>query len=146
MKKLILLFLVVNTLAANAQSKDEKALVERTYLLSHTIFGSKDSIALQDLFAGKLTYGHSSGKIETRQEAIAAISHNKSAYRDTSVSNIKLIIDDDVAVVRHLFKANENKPDGTVSPLNFTMMLVWIKEKGKWKLMGRQAVKIAETK
>lgn len=126
-----------------AQSKDEKALVERTYLLSHTVFGSKDSLMLEDLFAKKATYGHSHGNLQTREQAIASISKNKSKYTDTAVSNVQVLAyDDDVAIVRHLFKARENKVDGTVSPLNFTMMLVWVKEKKKWRLFGRQAVSL----
>ena len=135
-------FLIVG-LIGFAQSKDEKALVERTYLLSHTVFGSKDSLTLEDLFAKKASYGHSGGKVETREEAVRNISKNKSIYKDTAVSNISVVVNDDVAIVRHLFKANENKVDGTVTPLNFTMMLIWIKEKGKWRLMGRQAVKLS---
>ena len=126
-----------------AQSRHEKALIERTYLLSHTVFGSKDSLTLEDLFAKKASYGHSGGKVETRAEAVHNISKNKSVYKDTAVSNISVVINDDVAIVRHLFKANENKADGTVTPLNFTMMLVWVKEKGKWRLAGRQAVKLS---
>jgi len=126
-----------------AQSKDEKAIVERTYLLSHTVFGSKDSLTLEDLFAKKASYGHSHGNLQTRQQAIASISKNKSKYTDTAVSNIQVLMDDDdVAIVRHLFKAKENKVDGTVTPLNFSMMLVWVKEKKKWRLMGRQAVSL----
>lgn len=125
-----------------SQSKAEKALIERTYLLSHTVFGSKDSLTLEDLFAKKATYGHSGGKIETREEAITAISKGRSVYTDTAVSNINIIINDDVAVVRHLFKAKETKADGTVTPLNLSMMMVWVKQKGKWRLMGRQAVKL----
>jgi hypothetical protein len=140
---LFIIALITSTFFAVAQSKNEIALIERTYLLSHTIFGSKDSLALEDLFAKKASYGHSGGKVETRAEAVAAISKNKSVYTDTAVSNISVVINDDVAVVRHLFKAKENKVDGTVSPLNFTMMLVWVKEKGKWRLMGRQAVKLS---
>ena len=140
---LFIIALITSTFFAVAQSKNEKALIERTYLLSHTIFGSKDSLALEDLFAKKASYGHSGGKVETRAEAVAAISKNKSIYTDTAVSNISVVINDDVAVVRHLFKAKENKVDGTVTPLNFTMMLVWVKEKGKWRLMGRQAVKLS---
>jgi ketosteroid isomerase-like protein len=125
-----------------AQSRQEKVLVERTYLLSQTVFGTKDSAMAEDLFAKKASYGHSSGKIETREQAIAGITGNKSAYRDTAVSNISVIsADDEVAIVRHLFKANEYKADGTVAPLNLAIMLVWVKEKGKWRLMGRQAVK-----
>src|SRR6478736_9970622 len=86
-----------------AQSKDEKALIERTYLLSHTVFGTKDSMTIEDLFAKKASYGHSGGKIQTRQEAIEGIVHNKSIYSDTAVSNISITLNDDVAIVRHLF-------------------------------------------
>jgi hypothetical protein len=134
---------LIAALVGFGQSKDEKALVERTYLLSHTVFGSKDSLTLEDLFAKKASYGHSGGKVETRAEAVHNISKNKSVYKDTAVSNISVLINDHVAIVRHLFKANENKVDGTVTPLNFAMMLVWVKEKGKWRLAGRQAVKLS---
>ena len=136
--------LLLAGLAGLAQSKDEKAIIERTYLLSHTVFGTKDSATTEDLFAKQATYGHSSGLIQNRAEAIAGIAKNKSYYTDTAVSNIRVIIkEDDVAIVRYLFKANEHKADGTIAPLNFTMMLVWVKEKGKWRLMGRQAVKLS---
>ncbi len=142
-KTVIITTLLLSCLAGFSQSKDEKALVERTYLLSHTIFGSKDSAALEDLFAKKATYGHSHGNLQTREQAIAAISKNKSRYTDTAVSNVQILqYDDDVAIVRHLFKAKENKADGTVTPLDFTMMLVWVKEKKTWRLLGRQAVSL----
>ena len=146
MKNLLVLIFLVIAFESNAQSKDEKALIERTYLLSHTIFGTKDSVTLEDLFAKKASYGHSGGKIQNRKEAVEGAAHNKSTYSDTTLSNISTIIDDDVAVVRHLFKAVEHTVDGKEVPLNFTMMLVWVKEKGKWRLMGRQAVKVTEAK
>jgi len=143
MKKLLVIIFVATAIISNAQSKQEKELIERTYLLSHTVFGTKDSLTLEDLFAKQASYGHSHGNLQTRAEAIKGISQNKSKYTDTSVTILKVIIEDDVAIVRHLFKANENKADGTVTPLNFTMMLVWVKEKGKWRLMGRQAVSVS---
>jgi len=143
MKKLIVILLVLNAFAVSAQSKSEKAVIERTYLLSHTVFGTKDSMTLEDLFAKKASYGHSGGKIETRSEAIAGVSHNKSIYTDTAVTNINVIIEDKVAVVRHLFKATETNKEGKVTPLNFSMLLVWVKEKGEWRLMARQAVKLS---
>src|SRR5215203_5884630 len=143
MKNLLVLIFLVIAFESNAQSKDEKALIERTYLLSHTVFGTKDSMTLEGLFAKKASYGHSHGNLQTREQAIAGISKNKSKYTDTAVSNIQVLInDDDVAIVRHLFKAKENKVDGAVTPLNFAMMLVWVKEKKKWRLMGRQAVSL----
>ncbi len=140
MKKLITLLLLVFNVACIAQGKDEKQLLANTYLLSHTVFGNKDSLSLEKLFAHKLTYGHSKGKIETRSEAIRGIVNNTSKYTDTSVSNIKVTLHKKTAIVRHSFKAKEVKQDGATVPLNFAMMLVWVKQKGNWRLMGRQAV------
>lgn len=142
MKQAFFAFFLLCALAGFGQSRDEKALVERTYLLSHTVFGTKDSLTLEDLFARKATYGHSHGNLQTREQAIAGISRNRSRYTDTSLTNIQVLVKDDAAIVRYLFKAKENKTDGTVTPLNFSMMLVWVKEKKKWRLMGRQAVSL----
>ena len=142
MKNVVFVFLLAIGFAANAQSKKEKELIARTYLLSHTVFGTKDSLTLEDMFAKNASYGHSGGKIQNRREAIDGCAQNKSTYTDTAVSNISVTFGDDVAIVRHLFKAVEHTVDGRNVPLNFTMMLVWVKEKGKWRLMGRQAVKL----
>ena len=142
MKRIIAFVLLFGVATANAQVKDEKELIKKTYLLSNTVFGTKDSLTLESLFAPTATYGHSHGKIQTRKEAIDGICHNQSVYTDTSIANIKVIFEGNTAIVRYLYKAKENKKDGTVVPLNFTMMLVWVKEKNKWKLFGRQAVSL----
>jgi hypothetical protein len=141
MKWISFIFLLV-ALNVNAQTKAEQQLIQRTYLLSHTVFGSKDSATLNDLFAKTLSYGHSHGKLQTRSEALSGISKNTSTYTDTALSNIKVLINDKVAIVRHLFVAKEVKKDGSITPLNFSMLLVWVKEKGKWRLMARQAVSV----
>ena len=143
MKKILLIIFVLTCEGIYAQSKEEQELVQKTYLLSHTVFGTKDSSTLEDLFARTTTYGHSHGNVQTRKEAIDGISHNQSNYSDTAVSNISVIFaNDNMAIVRHLFKANEHTKDGKTVPLNFSMMLVWVKEKGHWKLFGRQAVNL----
>ncbi len=144
MKKIIafvfLFGIVTVTIAQN--EKDEKMLIKKTYLLSATVFGTKDSLTLEKLFAKTATYGHSHGKVQTKKEAVDGIVHNQSIYTDTAISNIKVMFEDNTAIVRYLFKAKENKKDGTIVPLNFTMMLVWVKEKNEWKLFGRQAVSL----
>ena len=141
-KSFIILFFLFSSAIVFAQSKDEKELTEKTYLLSHTVFGTKDSATLDGLLAKTVSYGHSHGNLQTREEMIKGVSHNLSNYTDTAVSNIKIFMEDNTAIVRYLFKAKENKKDGTVTDLNFSMLLVWIKEKSVWKLMGRQAVSL----
>jgi Domain of unknown function (DUF4440) len=147
MKKFTYIVAVFFLLAAgnvSAQSaRDEQEITEKTELLSATIFGTKDSLTLESLFASKASYGHSHGNLQTREEAIKSISKNKSIYKDASVKDIKVIFGaKKTAIARYLFDANENKTDGTVTALHFSMMLVWVKEKNKWKLFGRQAVSI----
>ncbi|MEO6612431.1 MAG: nuclear transport factor 2 family protein [Chitinophagaceae bacterium] len=145
MKKINYYFVLLGLLAALqtvAQSaKDEQQIIARTQLLSQTIFGTKDSLILKDLFARTVSYGHSHGNLQTRQEAIAGIAKNRSVYKDTSLKDIQVIFGTKkTAIVRYLFDANENKTDGTVTALHFSMMLVWVKEDDDWKLFGRQAV------
>lgn len=125
--------------AACAQS-DEKELRGKTHLLSRTVFGTKDSVTLEKLLAQTVSYGHSHGNLQTRDEMIKGVVHNQSRYTDTLVSNMKIFMEDKTAIVRYLFKAKENKKDGSVTDLNLSIMLVWIKEKKEWRLMGRQAV------
>lgn len=144
MKKLIPSLLLLISCSLQAQTKDEQVLIAKTYLLSHTVFGSKDSLTLEKLLAKQVTYGHSHGNLQNRKQMIDGAVHNQSTYSDTAVSDIKVIAEGNTAIVRYLFRANENKKDGTVVPLNFTIMLVWIKEKGDWKLMGRQAVSLVK--
>ncbi|MDQ6844068.1 MAG: hypothetical protein M3Z92_06935 [Bacteroidota bacterium] len=87
MKKLFVIISFFTWKALNAQSNDEKEIIQKTYLLSHTIFGTKDSLALEGLFARTATYGHSHGKIQNRGEAIDGAMHNQSFYTDTSRPN-----------------------------------------------------------
>jgi hypothetical protein len=50
--------------------------------LNDAIFIKKDSVALDGLMAEKVTYGHSSGKIENRPEMIAGAIHSPSTYKN----------------------------------------------------------------
>jgi predicted Zn-dependent peptidase len=143
MKKIALLISLILSISAFAQPKSQNELTAKTYLLSHTIFGTKDSTTLENLFAKTLSYGHSHGNVQTRQEALKSITTNKSTYTDTSITNITHLINGKTAITRYFFKANENKVNGTISKLDFAMVLVWVKEKRNWKLLGRQAAYIA---
>jgi ketosteroid isomerase-like protein len=143
MRSWITILFVSISIVVNAQSKSTIEVLGRTRLLQNTVFGLKDSLTLEDLFAKDATYGHSSGKVETRSEAIRNIVRNRSVYeKSDDVAGYNITMQDDVAVVRHLFEATEKKEDGSESKLKLSLMLVWVKEKGKWKLLARQAIKV----
>ncbi|HEV8513376.1 MAG TPA: hypothetical protein VGQ59_08865, partial [Cyclobacteriaceae bacterium] len=64
MKYNIALLLIIVVVTTNAQN-DEKELTKKTYLLSRTIFGTKDTVTLGKLLAKTVSYGHSHGNVET---------------------------------------------------------------------------------
>ena len=145
MKSLLTILLLLNSFFVVAQkgSKREIKAIANTILLEQTVFGSKDSATLEGLFAKNATYAHSSGKVETRNEAISNIVRNKSVYikKDTA-ANYEVKSFKDSTIVSHLFIATETKPDGTQSALRLRLDLVWIKEKKNWKLYRRKATRI----
>ena len=142
MKYCLVILLSVISVFANAQSKETAQVLARTKLLEQTVFGTKDSLTLEGLFAKSMTYGHSSGKIETREEAIKNIVKNKSVYTEPITADYDTKNNGDSIVTTHVFKSMETKADGTQSILNISIELVWAKEQKKWKVFRRQATKI----
>jgi len=143
-QNLFLIVMLVSCSLAIGQSKDETEILANSRRLHQAIFGNKDSAALGQLFARTLTYGHSNGRIQNREEAIDGIIHNKSTYTDTSLKSYNVMINDDAAVVRYVIRETETNAEGKAVPLRLAIMLVWVEEKGKWKLFGRQAVRLTE--
>lgn len=142
MKKFFVVLLLFSSVTVWAQNKDEIAVLANTRSLFQTVFGSKDSVTLEKLFAKELSYGHSGGKLENRQQALQSIVHNASTYANQEMGPVQVWIKDKTAVTRHTMSANETTKDGKVNALKLHLMLVWVKEKGGWKLIARQAVKV----
>jgi hypothetical protein len=137
-----ILFFLYAVVGFAQPSKKERQVLANSSLLMQTVFGTKDSLVLEKLFASTLSYVHSSGKSETREQALHGIVNNKSVYTETGPPNgYKISANGDSLVVKHIFQATEKKTDGSESLLNLLIEMVWIQEKGDWKLARRQATK-----
>ncbi|MDI3395589.1 nuclear transport factor 2 family protein [Pseudomonas sp. V98_8] len=119
-----------------AADKDvAKAVDHLTQAMLH-----KDIAELNALTAENLSYGHSSGKIQDKQQFIADIETGKSAFKTLEMQNQTITVSGDVALVRHHFSAQALK--GTeVVPTEIENFQIWQKQSGKWLLVGRQAFK-----
>jgi ketosteroid isomerase-like protein len=141
MKKLHLLFLLlVLSLGAIAQSKDEKAVAAAVETLKKAMIDG-DRAALNEIAAEKISYGHSSGKVENKTEFVEAIASGKSDFVTMNTSEQEVTVDGNVALVRHILNA-DIKDGGVANTIKLKILLVWHKEKGQWKLLARQAVKL----
>lgn len=141
-KNILLITLVLFTGTLFAQSKDEQQVIENVKLLHGTIFGTKDSLTLEKMFASQITYGHSHGNVQDRKQCIDAVAHNKSTYTGMQCNNISVIMNGSTAVSRYLLTGTETTKEGKAVELKLNILQVWVKEKKEWKMMGRQAVMV----
>lgn len=132
---MILLCAVVST--THAQSKDETEVaagVEK--LRAAMVSGNKAD--LESILSDDLTYGHSSGKIETKASFVNAISTKKSDFKKIDLTQQTISITGDVAIVRHILTADTND-GGKPAHIELGIVLVWKKHKGEWKIIARRA-------
>ncbi len=132
---MILLCAVVSI--TNAQSKDEAEVaagVEK--LRAAMVSGNKAD--LESILSDDLTYGHSNGKIETKASFVNAISTKKSDFKKIDLDQQTISVTGDVAIVRHILTADTND-GGKPAHIQLGIVLVWQKQKGEWKIIGRRA-------
>jgi ketosteroid isomerase-like protein len=126
---------------AHAQSADEAAVATANEALSKAIVAA-DKAALERITWPELTYGHSAGKVENRQQFIDALVKKESVIN--SIENVKLssTFAGDVAVTRGTATFMVGGPGGSVTKADLTLVLVWHKRNGEWRLLARQAFKV----
>jgi hypothetical protein len=135
--RLIILLILISVSSLYAQDADVAKAVET--LKQALLDGKKE--ALEKITHDNLTYGHSSGVIEDKKAFVEALASGKSDFVSITLSDQVIKVTGNTATVRHKL-TGETMNNGTTSPINLSVLLVWIKEKGEWKLLARQAVKI----
>jgi ketosteroid isomerase-like protein len=131
--------LLLFTVKLSAQSKDEQAVAIAVEFMKAAMI-SGDRIALENLAAEKLTYGHSSGVLDDKKQFVEKIASGQSDFVSIDLKNQTIAVTGKTAIVRHELYArinDSNKP----AEINLKVMLVFQKQKGGWKLLARQAVK-----
>lgn len=137
---LILILLITITTSVEAQSKEEKQVAVAVQTLTKAMIDGNKS-ALENIASDALTYGHSSGKIQNKAAFVEAIASGQSDFVTIDLTGQTIVVKDNTAIVRHKFSAQTND-NGKAGTVNLGIMLVWAKEKGTWKLLGRQAYKL----
>ena len=120
--------------------KAEKVVAESVEKLRKAMVDG-DGATLTALAADDLNYGHSSGTIENKEEFVKAIASGKSDFVKIDISDQTIKVVGKTAIVRHKLMADTNN-NGTAGTTKLSILYTWVKHKGTWKMLGRQAVKI----
>jgi ketosteroid isomerase-like protein len=136
-----LLFLLMLDSFAFSQANNKKVKeVEQAIVAMRDAMVEGKSQALLDIVADDLSYGHSSGAVENKAEFVDKITSGKSDFVKIDLTNQTIKIVGNTAIVRHDLQAETNN-NGTPGTVSLQILLIWQKQKGKWKLLARQAVK-----
>jgi ketosteroid isomerase-like protein len=135
---LFCLFSVISFLSP-AQSAHEKAVSDAVEKLRKAMIEA-DKATLESLTSDSLSYGHSSGRVENKREFIESLVSGRSDFVTIDLTEQTIAVSHDVAIVRHVLSATTND-SGKPGTTKLTVLLIWQKEKGEWKLLARQAVK-----
>ncbi|PKK35422.1 DUF4440 domain-containing protein [Siphonobacter sp. SORGH_AS_0500] len=143
MKKTIVLYLslVLIAFASQAQSKDETAVAEAVEQLKAAMIKG-DKRALNAITNDQLNYGHSSGIVEDKAAFVDNLTNGNSVFKSITLTDQTITIVGNTALVRHIL-TGETANKGQAGQVKIGVLLTWIKEKGKWVLLGRQAYKVS---
>ena len=125
--------------------KAEKSKVEAAVEQLKSAMITPDKKFLDDLILDELSYGHSNGKVEDKDSFIDNLMNGRSDFVSIVLSNQEVIVVGKSAIVRHTLDAVTNDK-GQPGNVKLHIMTVWNKQKGKWKLLARQAVKTNQEK
>ncbi len=141
MKKLLVLLVLLlgGFQLVNAQDK-KVAAVEKSVNRLVAAMISGDRAALNESVSDSLSYGHSGGHVEGKEEFVEKIASGKSDFVSINITEQTIRVYGNTAIVRHNLDAQTND-GGKPATVKLKILLVFTKENGDWKMLARQAVK-----
>ena len=125
---------------ACAQSPDDAAVAKAIDALSRAIVAA-DKVSLEKITWPELSYGHSAGRVENQKQFIEALVTKQSVI--TAIDNPKMstTLAGDIAISRGTMTYMVAGA-GAPTKADLTLLLIWQKRGGEWKLLARQAYKV----
>jgi len=134
------LLLSIVAAPAIAQTNDEQAVATAVESLRKALV-DPDKATLDALVLDELTYGHSNGNLQDKAAFEEALLNKSSDFVAIDLTNQTIKVVGNTAWVRHTLTATTND-GGKPGNAHLSVLLIWVKQKGHWRLLARQAVKI----
>ena len=124
----------------NAQSKSEQAVATAVLTLHNNVV-NPDRKVLDIIVSDALSYGHSGGKVENKDEFIDFLFNGPFKFTSINTTDQTIRVSGKNAVVRHIFIGKATN-DGVPTDIRLGNLMILRKENGQWKLLARQAFKL----
>jgi ketosteroid isomerase-like protein len=125
---------------AGADAGDEAAVTQNVEILRKGLLEA-DRANLEQVTAAQISYGHSDGRVETKEQFIHAVMTRKQVVKSLDFPELKVAVVGNAAIARHIYLA-ESERDGKATTTRIGALQVWQKQDGGWKLLARQGFRL----
>jgi ketosteroid isomerase-like protein len=101
----------------------------------------KDKALFEKVYHPDLSYGHSSGLVETKAQAIEHVVSNSVAYEGIDLSESKVRVFGNTALLNGKLEMRQRATDGKLNVVNLVYLTVWLKSGRNWQMVARQATR-----
>jgi len=122
--------------ATVAEATEESVVKEAVDILRAGILEA-DRSKLSRVSADQISYGHSDGRVETKEQFINGVLTRKQVVKSLAFPDLNVAVVGNSAVVRHIY-LSESELDGKATTTRIGALQVWQKQDGAWKLLARQ--------
>ncbi|MFM2136073.1 MAG: hypothetical protein RL021_1473 [Bacteroidota bacterium] len=126
-------------LSASSDEEEKRSIQEKTGQLRSALL-ERDSVMLSKLLSDDLTYGHTNGWTQTKEEFIHSVMSGQQVYNAITLKSIAIRMYGITAVVN--LESNASLiVDGKPLELDMDILLIWVRRDDSWELVARQSVK-----
>jgi hypothetical protein len=126
--------------SAEAQGGDEAAVALAVETLRKGQFEG-DRAKLEQVTSAQVSYGHSDGRVETKEQFIHGVMTRKQTVKSLDFPELKITVVGPAAVARHIY-LSQSELDGKATTTKIGALQVWQKQDGGWKLLARQGFRL----
>jgi hypothetical protein len=124
-----------------AEAADEAGVTESVEILRKGLLEA-DRTKLAQVTSAQISYGHSDGRVETKEQFIHAVMTRPQVVKSLAFPELKVAVVGDAAIARHISLA-ESERDGKATTTRIGALQIWQKQNGAWKLLARQGFRLA---
>ena len=126
--------------SADAQAGDEAAVAQNVETLRKAQLEA-DRTKLEQVTSAQVSYGHSDGRAETKEQFIHGVMTRKQTVKSLDFPELKVAVVGNAAIVRHIY-LSQSELDGKATTTRIGALQVWQKQDGGWKLLARQGFRL----
>jgi len=132
------LFIICFLICVGGFAQNEAELINRSHAFHKALVAK--SADLSSFLDARLSYGHSGGWLENKQEMLEHISNGTMVYHEFPEDSIVADMQHEIGYVRFVTTLKASMR-GQQAILRLKVLEVWRKEDNNWVLYARQAVR-----